>query len=258
MKIYILADMEGSSAISRIDEVLPTMPRYEYGVSRMIADINAAVEGAFNGGAKEVVVCDTHGGGGNIKIDDMDERASYECPYSNVLMPSLDASFDGIILLAHHAKAGTQNAFLDHTVSSNSWFEYTLNGKVLGEIGMEAAYAAHFGVPVIMVSGDDKTAAEAKEDIGVECAVVKYSMARESTRCLHPQKAKDIITKHAEYATKNAKKYRPFIQSLPATVGLTFYKTDIADAYDGKQGFRRVDGRKIETTIESLLHVRPF
>src|SRR5690606_13044920 len=101
----------------------------------------------------EVIVADTHGGGGQLRLAEMDDRAIYELPGAGMMMPSLDRDFAGVILLGHHARAGTLNGFLDHTMNSKAWFEYRLNGQVIGEIGIEAAFAGHFGVPVIMVSG---------------------------------------------------------------------------------------------------------
>ena len=148
MKIYVLADMEGISGIRKIEEVKSDSPsEYEYGRKLMMQDINAAVEGCFSGGAVEVVVADTHGGGGQVRIGEMDPRAMYETPNGGVMMPSLDETFDGVILLGHHAKAGTLDGFLDHTMSSMAWFEYRINDIVVGEIGIEAAWAGHFDVP---------------------------------------------------------------------------------------------------------------
>jgi D-amino peptidase len=99
MKIYILSDMEGISGIRKIEDVKKEYPtEYSYGRQLMMKDINAAVEGCIRGGATEIVVADTHGGGGQIYIDQMDERALYETPCKGLMMPSLDETFDGVIL----------------------------------------------------------------------------------------------------------------------------------------------------------------
>jgi D-amino peptidase len=156
MKIYILADMEGISGIRMPEQVQLGAEQYVAACALMMADMNAAIDAAFAADATEVVACDTHGGGGQIKVEQMDPRATYEMPGANAMMPALDESFAGVVLLGHHAMAGTRNGFLDHTMSSGHWFEFRVNGQAVGEIGIEAAYAAHFNVPVIAVSGDDR------------------------------------------------------------------------------------------------------
>ena len=122
MKIYILADMEGISGIRKPQQVDPNGAEYQSeGRSLMMQDINVAIDAAFSAGASEVVACDTHAGGGQVRVGEMDKRAVYEFPNARRSMPSLDETFDGVILLGHHARAGTQDAFLDHTMSSASW-----------------------------------------------------------------------------------------------------------------------------------------
>jgi hypothetical protein len=160
MKIYILADMEGISGIRRPEQVQSESPEYGPGCKLMMDEMNVAIAAAFEGGATEVVACDTHGGGGQVRVEAMDPRATYEMPNAGLLMPALDASFAGVVLLGHHARAGTLNGFLDHTMNSAAWFEYRINGQVVGEIGIEAAYAGHFDVPVIAVTGDEAAGAE--------------------------------------------------------------------------------------------------
>jgi len=112
MKFYILCDMEGISGVRRQPQVQIDSPEYAEGRNLMMADMNAAIDGLFQGGATEVVACDTHGGGGQVRIGDMDSRAVYEMPGGGSLMPSLDETFDGVVLLGHHARAGTINGFL--------------------------------------------------------------------------------------------------------------------------------------------------
>ncbi|GAH84289.1 unnamed protein product, partial [marine sediment metagenome] len=121
MKIYILTDMEGISGIGRREMVMADEggQHYQYGRKCLTEDINAAVAGAFDGGATDVVVNDGHGGGRHLILEEADPRALYERPVSGYhLMPSLDESFDGLFVVGAHAMAGTIDAFLDHTQSS--------------------------------------------------------------------------------------------------------------------------------------------
>ncbi len=261
-KIYILADMEGVSGIRMPEQVKRDgSSEYEQGRRLMMKDINAAIEGCFEGGAEEVVACDTHGGGGQIRLEEMDDRAIYETPAAGRLMPSLDDSFTGVILLGHHARAGTLNGFLDHTMSSAEWFRFTFNGVELGEIGIEAAWAGHYGVPVIMISGDAATAAEARQTLGdaVECAVVKWGLGRNRARCLSLSRAHALIRETAARAVRRAisgdhdfRSYRP---ALPAIVELTFNRSDAADAASLRRAVERVDARTVRRRVESLLDI---
>ncbi len=256
-KIYILCDMEGISGI-RMPEQVKTegSPEYEHGRRLMMGDINAAIAGCFDGGATEVVVCDTHGGGGQVRVDEMDERAVYERPAVGRLMPALDRSFAGVILLGHHARAGTLNGFLDHTMSSIEWFRWRINGVEMGEIGIESAWAGHYGVPTIMVSGDAATAAEARETLGdVECAVVKWALGRNRARCLSIPEARRIIRETAARAVARTGDFRPLRPKLPAVVELTFNRSDGADAVATRRGVERMDARTVRRRITSLLDV---
>ena len=255
-KTYILADMEGVSGIRRYEQMQRDSPDYPECRELMMGDINAAIDAAYEAGADEVVACDTHAGGGQVRVGEMDERAVYETPGGGRMMPSLDESFAGLVLLGHHAMAGTVDGFLDHTMSSRSWFEYRINGRAVGEIGIEAAWAAHYGVPVIAVSGDDATRREATELLGpVECAVVKWGIGRNRARCLSIPTARERIKTAVKTAMAEPGKYLPWKPSLPATVRLTLCRTDMADDKTAGQGVRRVDARTVEKTVDSLLQI---
>lgn len=259
MNVYILADMEGISGIRVMPQVQSDSTEFAEGRQLMMADINAAIGAAFAAGATKVVANDTHGGGVQIRVGDMDARALYERPNAGRLMPSLDESFDALILLGHHARAGTLNGFLDHTMSSTSWFEYRLNGQPMGEVGIEAAYAGHFGVPVVMVSGDEATAVEARDLLGeVECAVVKWGIGRNVARCLSLPAAHEAIRAAVSRALGSVRNFKPFQPELPATVELTYYRSDMADDAARGPGVERVDARTVRRTIDSLLDVCRF
>ncbi len=256
MKIYILADMEGISGIRNMQQVKSDQPSYPAGCKLMMDDINVAIDACFAGGAAEVVACDTHGGGGQVRVEEMDVRATYETPALRRMMPSLDETFDGVILLGHHAMAGTLNGFLDHTMSSMAFWEYRCNGKALGEMGIEAAFAGHYDVPVIAVSGDEATAAEAVATFGaVECAIVKRGLGRNKAACLSIPNAHNAIREAIGRAMKSIDTYEPFKPELPATIELTVYRTDMADDYAAKPHIDRVGPRTVQRKIDSLLDV---
>ncbi|MCC7146588.1 MAG: M55 family metallopeptidase [Phycisphaeraceae bacterium] len=259
MKIYILADMEGISGIRKPSQVDPQSAEYHgEGRTLMMREINVAIEAAFAAGADHVVAADTHASGGQVRIADMHPRAVYETPGPCRPMPSLDESFAGVILLGHHARAGTLDAFLDHTMSSASWFEFRINDQVVGEIGIEAAWAGHFGVPVIMVSGDHTTSLEAQATLGsVETAVVKRGIGRHSAACISLPQAHQIIAETTQRAVQRAARheFKPFTPKLPADIQLTLYRSDMADDMT-RQGWQRVDARTVRKTISTMTDMR--
>ena len=259
-KIYILSDMEGISGVRLSDQVRPgPTPEYAEGCRLMRAEINVAIGAAFEGGADEVLVCDTHVAGGQVLIAEMDSRASYELPVPGDMMPGLDESFAGLILLGHHARAGTLKAFLDHTMSSESWFECRLNGRAIGEIGIEATFAGQLGVPVIAVTGDLATRNEAREQLGdIPCAVVKDAVCRNRAHCLSLPEAHARVRSTLVEAVRDPSRYTPFRPAIPLNFSLTYYRTDMADETASRLGYRRVDARTVECTIDRLRGVRLF
>ena len=232
---------------------------YQPACKLMMDDLNTAIDAAFAAGATEVVACDTHGGGGQVKVEQMDARAVYETPNAGLKMPSLDESFSALVLLGHHAKAGTLNGFLDHTESSASWFEFRINNQTVGEIGIEAAYAAHFGVPVIAVSGDEATAAEARALLGeVECPLVTKGIGRNRARCLSTVQVHKCIHEAISEAVSDVRRFSPWKPGLPATIELTVYRSDMADSYEGRPGIARVGPRTLRAQITSLKDIQIF
>jgi D-amino peptidase len=258
MKIYIHTDAEGISGIFSLDQLDPAGRDFADARRLIMADMNAAVDAAFAAGATEVVVCDTHAMGGQLLPFEMDSRATYTTPNMGHSLPFLDESFGGIVLLGHHARAGTLNAFLEHTMSSRVWFELRINGRPVGEMAIEAAWAGHYGVPVIAVSGDAATAAEARADLGdVECAVVKWAVGRNRARVLPPETAHAEIRRAVGQAVKRrlAGEFLPFRPTLPATVELTLQRTDTADEMAARPGTERVDARTIRRVVQSLIDI---
>jgi D-amino peptidase len=257
MNIYILADMEGISGISNIRQVKKEFPDYEEGRKLLMAEINCAVAACFDGGAKTVVVGDTHGGGGHILLSEMDSRGIYETPVPGRMMPSLDRTFDGLILLGHHAMAGVQNAFLDHTMNSRAWFDFRLNGKSMGEIGIEATYAGYFGVPVVAATGDEAAAREAESELPqVETAVVKWGLGRNSAKCLSVKDGHAEVEKAIRRALSSIGSIKPYKPQMPATIELTFYRSDIADNCAVERNVVRVDARTVRTKIKNASEIR--
>lgn len=259
MRLYILVDMEGISGIEHPEQTQRKRPEFIQGCALMMGEVQTVVDEAFRCGATRVVVCDTHGNGGQLRVDKMDSRSVYETPDSDRWMPSLDDTFDGLILLGQHARAGTLNGFLDHTISSSSWFEYCLNDQVCGEICMAAAYAGHYDVPVIMVSGDEAAVQEGTSLLGnIPSVAVKRGLGRNLAKCIPTAEAHSTIRVATREAFGFISKLSAFKPSLPARVRLTLYRSDMADRLARRSGTERIDARTVERVIHSCLEICPF
>lgn len=153
MRLFFDTDLEGATGVFNMSMVYRGDPLFDYAYTQLAKDINAALAGAFDGGAQECRVSDGHGEQG-LDWSQIDPRA---------LPGDFDSnwSFDAMFLIGNHAQAGTQNAFLDHTQSASTWFRYTVNGRPTGEIGQSAMQSALVGAPVILVTGDEAAITEA-------------------------------------------------------------------------------------------------
>jgi D-amino peptidase len=252
MKIYIVTDMEGISGICNEEQVKRESPHYGPARRLLNADVNAAIDGAFAGGATEVVVNDGHGGGFNLILEEMDPRATYERPNGGLdMLPALDDSFAGVFCVGYHAMAGTLNGFLDHTQSSASWYNYYVNGRKTGELGQIGIWAGSYGVPVMLVTGDQAACDEAREFFGgVECVAVKQGIGRQHARCVHPEIARDQIRSAAASVLVLGVSPPPYVVEAPLTIRLEYYKSDMADNVARRPGTRRVDARTVERVVE--------
>ncbi|KAB2336655.1 M55 family metallopeptidase [Cytobacillus depressus] len=225
MKLFISADMEGISGVAT-NQQLKTTSEYQRFRKLMTADVNAAIEGAFNGGATEVVVADGHGNMSNIIIEDLDERARLISGNNRVMcqLEGLDETFDGIMFVGHHGReAGSDRAVISHTLAGICVNEMKINGKVVGETEMNSFVAGAFGVPPIFISGDDAYVSEVLETLPeVETAVVKRAVDRFSAELLHPKVAQELIREKAEKAVKQLNKYQPVTFTGPITFEINF------------------------------------
>ena len=235
MKILVAVDMEGITGVVHWDQVMPDQPDYARFRKLMVADVNAAVSGAFDGGASEVIVADGHHAGLNLPVDELDPRVRLNsgmgtAPHS--MMQGIDESVDGVLFVGYHARAGSQSAVLDHTWSSkiaNVW----LNDVLVGEYGLNAALAGYFGVPVLMVTGDRITCEQVTELLGaVEAVPVKDGTGRYSAECLPPAVTQPAIREAARRALLRLKKGNvpeAFILDTPVVLTVEFTLTEYAD-----------------------------
>ena len=257
MKILIAADMEGISGVTTWDQV--TAGHFEYPRFRriMTEDVNAAVRGAFEGGATEVFVTDGHAAGSNILVEELDPHAVLNTgsPSPLSMVQGVD-EVDGMILAGYHARAGSADAILDHTWSSKTVANVWLNDILLGEYGLNAAVAGHFDVPVLMITGDQTACAQAAELLGdLETVVVKRAAGRYAAECLPPVVAQGMIQKAAAQAVTRLSRRNapaPFVLEEPISLEVEFNNSAMADHAMRMPGAGR-DGTCVSLSLPDML-----
>jgi D-amino peptidase len=257
MKILIATDMEGITGVTTWDQVTPGHAEYARFRKQMTQDVNAAVRGAFDAGAQEVIVADGHWNGSNILVEELDPRARLNTgspsPFS--MMQGIDESVAGVMFIGYHARNGSSNAILDHTWSSRTVAHVWLNDILTGEYGLNAAVAGHFGVPVIMVSGDQTACAQVSELLGdVETAVVKQASGRFAAECLVPQVSQEMICQSAARAVERLAAGdvpEPFVLDMPITVTVEFFTSDMADRAT-RIPFTKREGTRVSLTVPEM------
>ncbi len=250
-KVYICTDLEGASGVTQESQSFADQARYEAARLSLTRDVNAAVLGARDAGATEIVVLDGHGvnAGYNFAYEELVDGALYQLggPRTTFL-EGLDDTYDAIFAVAYHAMAGTCAAIMDHTQSSRAIVDMWLNGERIGELGMTAYAAGHFGVPMALVTGDDKTAAEAEALTGgaAVTAVVKYAAKRQSALCLAPGEARALIREKAAEAVRRAAEIPPVrCQGSPVELKVQYLRTEMAESFWPRPDVEMPDSRTV-------------
>lgn len=210
MKVFISVDMEGISGLVRWADVVTTGIDYQLNRSLMTADANAAIEGAFEAGATEVIVEENHGIEDlcNLLMDEIDPRAQVIRGAGRpgaTTMAGLDASIGVVLLVGHHARAGSFPGIMAHTISYG-WFKLVrLQGEPIGEPDFFAIRAGELGVPIGMVSGDQVVAQQVREICPRAVTVeVKQAFGNQSAKCIPPARARPLIREGAHEAVTRA------------------------------------------------------
>lgn len=254
MRVYISVDMEGVAGVVHEDQTNPTDPRCAAEYSRfrrlMTAEANAAIQGAADAGASRILVNDSHWTMRNLLAEELHEAAELLSggPKPRSMMEGIDGGYDAALCIGYHARAGTRAAILDHTYTDRL-IDVRLNGRSVGELGLNAALAGVFDVPVVLVSGDAALATEAHDLLGDEVAtvIVKEAVGRHAARSLAPAVACRRIREAATKALKR-KGAKPFTVEAPITLEADFSKTVEADMAELVPGSMRTSGRTVAFT----------
>ena len=254
MTVVLMTDLEGISGVNDISMITDEEGAgYRYACERLIADTNAAVSGCFDGGATRVLVIDGHGAAHNMDASKLDPRAE-KVDVAQWIALTRAGEADLFMEIGAHAKPGTQNGFLDHVQSSVKWFEYTINGKSYGELAQGGLFMGAFGVPFVMVSGDEAACEEARSLLGtVECAVVKKGIGRNRADCLEDNIAEERIYTAAYNAMKLSDTARPLTMAMPLDIRLTHTRTDYCEeTMQRHPEFARLDARTTQRIVQKI------
>jgi D-amino peptidase len=228
MKIYISADMEGATGVAVKAQVVEGHPGYERARRFLTHDINAAIAGAFDAGASEVLVNDGHFMMTNILLEELDPRARLITGRNKTLaqMEGLDPSYQAVFYVAYHASVGTQDAVINHTYLGKAVHEVRRNGRPAGEAEINSGIAGYFGVPIVLVTGDDKVVTETKAVLpGIEGVVVKKALDRYVADSLSPQTSANLIREAARSALSRLDQFLPPSVPSPTTFEIDFMST---------------------------------
>lgn len=247
MKVYISADMEGVSGLVEAQDVQSTGSGYETGRKLMTEDVNAAVRGAFDGGATEIFVNDAHGPMRNILPELLDNRATLIRGKSKPLgmLEGLNDTFDAVVCVGFHARAGRlgvmSHSFMGHEVE-DMW----LGGKLVGEIGLLHAAAESIGVPVVFLSGDDVACAEMNEwDENVQTVAVKKAIDRFSAELVPLAEAQKRI-KDLTKESIEAKRNKVPVSNSESNLMIRWQSASVATHLAGLPGVKLKDDRTTE------------
>jgi D-amino peptidase len=264
MRILIFADMEGVAGIQSWEHVGGKTPRYEEGRRLYTDEINAAVRGCKKAGATEIVAIDGHGGGyeGGKPFmswipDRLERGAEYIQGYAwaRYIEPMERGQCDCVVFVGAHAMAGVPDGVLCHTVSSEAWYNATINGTLVGESGIVAAIAGCFDVPAVFVSGDLATCREVQALCGEEVvtAPVKVGLGRYSARNMAPADACDLIENRVEEALRDRDRWpRPLHFDSPVTFNVELATPDRATSFYGRAGVEVTGPRTVRSTGQNF------
>ena len=253
MKVFISVDMEGISGITDPEDVLPDGADYQRGREFMTGDANAAILGAYDGGADEVLVNDSHWIMRNLLLERLDPRARTIKGFhkSLCMVQGLDASYDGAVFVGYHACAGTEGGVLNHTMLGKEIQNIYLNNEPTGETRLNAAFAGHFGVPVLVVAGDAAVCDEAERFLdGVQTVAVKDGIDKFSANCLHPEVARARIREATARALASRSGVAPYVLGSPYRLGIEWNSTTIAATCAMIPGVVLTGSRSVEFVTE--------
>ncbi len=258
MKLFLSTDFEGISGIVAWEQIIEGNAEYEQGRRLLTDEVNAIISGAMDEGVNEFVVNDSHHYMRNLRPQELLGKAmlitgKHKPMY---MMEGLDSSFDGICFVGYHGSIGAEHAILSHTYNPGAIWEVRINGDVVGESAINALVAAHYQVPIILISGDEITVKEAYNIApDAEKVVVKHSLGRFAAAHIHPEVACEMLRNGVAHAVRDINEMHPPAFTQPVALEVTFLVADMAEMALGIRGVKRIGARTIVLRNENLLEL---
>jgi D-amino peptidase len=255
LKVFVSVDMEGIAGIATLQQVWRGSGDYPACRELMTEEANAAVAGAFDGGATEVVVNDSHGDMYNLLPEQMDPRAELliGSPKALSMMEGFGPGFGVCLFIGYHAAAGTQGAVLDHTYAGRTLYDVRVNGESWTEADLNAAFAGTYGTPVGLVTGDDKCCLQAEKRLpGIVTVAVKEGLGRGVARGIHPSLARERIRAASAEAVRGVAELDAFRPEGPFVLEVDVMNTAIADLCSLAPGVDRAGPRTLRFASEDF------
>jgi D-amino peptidase len=243
-KVYMLTDMEGVDGIFNWEDQCDPFksPRWAESQKLLTGEVNAAVDGLYEGGATEVVVADLHDSSRSLSVTTIDPRARLLQGQGIPPTLGIDSSYSAIIFIGQHAMAGAEKGVLNHTQAftiQNIW----VNNKLVGEIGERTMLAGYYGVPVIMLSGDAAACKEIQDLVPeAECAEVKSGVSRTGGYSLSHTAACALIREKARRAMQHLSEFKSYKIAGPVEVRIEF-TVESTPVYRPREGVERINER---------------
>jgi D-amino peptidase len=260
-RIFISADMEGVAGVVTQEQLGPTGFDYKDAREMMTGEVLAAIQGAREAGATEFVIADSHGNMQNLLLERLPKEVTVVrgTPRPLSMLHGLDAKFDGVVFVGYHAGTTSAAGVRAHTFSSAHLADVKLNGATVSEGVWNAAFAGHFGVPVLAVSGDEVAVKEIADKVpGVEAAVVKWPLGFHAARTLTPEAAREAIQKAVRRGLERQGERRPYTLTAPLDVELRFKNYRPAEVLSWMPGVERADAHAVRFRARDMLEATRF
>jgi D-amino peptidase len=257
VKVYVSADLEGVAGIVAWEQCVAGGDDYALGRELLTGEVNAAVAAAGAAGATGILVNDSHSAMRNLAPQALPAPVSYLSGRfkPRYMMEGLDGSFDAAVFLGYHAAIATPGV-LSHTYNPKAVAGVRINGTTTGEAGINALVAQHYGVPVVVITGDQYVGPEAEPFCpGIRAAVVKESISRYAANHLHPAVARELIAATVHDALSTLDSFGPPVIALPATMEVDFVSPDMAEQATWIRGVARLAERTVSITDDEPLRL---
>ncbi|MFO0980389.1 MAG: M55 family metallopeptidase [Planctomycetota bacterium] len=260
-KVYISADMEGVAGVVTEQQLGPDGFEYPRFREFMTNEVNAAIAAAQQAGATEILVSDSHGNGQNLLIENLPPAVQLvrSWPRPLMMMEGIDATFDAVMFIGYHAATNSSSGVRAHTISSARLTDVRLNGTSVPEAGINAAIAGSFGVPVVLITGDDAAVREATTLLGdVEGAVVKWALGFHAARSLTPAAACELIRDRAARALARRRDFKPFKVPAPIELTLSFKNYRPVELLSYLPIVQRTDSHTVKVRSATMIEASKF